>query len=300
MKSNYGWVNAPDQVEKHTEEMGPEIIFGTSPLRGSYQRLIDSGSLGVFPHLAEKVVYGRFLDSFTQNRGTCVGQGTARAIQDSTFDTIRQRGLIARFTEIAVAPIYAGSRSIIGKNRLGGSDGAVGAWAARFVREYKVVARGKYGQYDLSKRNGDEGYAVSWRQVPKEVLDAGEGQIIAYRCKTIEDMLDAAAARFCMAFCSTLTYGNKDSNGVSKMNSPANHCTEALGVAIGLDGNPLIGGQQSWGNSRPSGPNTLKYRGGTVELRPGMCFVPAYEYAKALRSGECWAFQYLDGFRPKE
>lgn len=297
-----GWISNPDEVDRLTEEEGPGFLFGNTSFKGAFDRAVKAGVRGVFPHLAEKALFRSFRPSFTQRRGTCVGQGTARAIQDSLYYSALQRGMVMRSVEIAVAPIYAGARVIIGNRALRNSDGAYGVWAAQFAKRYKVVPRGVYGTYNLSKQNGDEGLAVSWGsasgRIPDVILQAGEGEVEVYRCMTGDDILDALASGFCLSYCGNRTYSGKNASGISRLSIPAMHCTEALGFALTDSGNVLAGGQQSWGDSVPAGPSVLRYADGEVELRPGMCFVPVEDYIAQLRGGEFWAFQVTGGFRP--
>lgn len=299
-----GWIEDPVEVDAQTVLMGGDrILFGNSEFSGAHKRMIASGVTGVFPHLAERKLFGKFKPSFTQRRGTCVGQGTARALQDSYYNSLLTRGLIGRKVDIAVAPIYGGGRVEIGKGTISG-DGLVGGWAARYVFQRKVVARQKVGRYDLSQQNGDESYAVSWGArgvgVPKEVQDAGEVTAICFRCTTLEDIADAAFLGFGLSNCGRRTYGPKDRNGVSRLSSPSNHCTEAVGAALTPNNEILIGGQQSWGDDAIPGPNVLTYKGGKVDLRGGMCFVPIEDYYSNMKNnGEIWAFQFIEAFPAK-
>lgn len=298
-----GWVESPKDVDAITVAMGGNsVMFDASPFHGYAAEQIRKGSTGVFPHLAERELFGSFLPSFMQYRGTCVGQATARAIQDSYFYSVRTRGLVGRLTQVAVAPLYGFGRIDIGKGRIKG-DGCVGAWAIYGAVKIGPVARKKIGQYDLSKQNGDETYAVAWGNngVPQEVKQAVEGELVAYRCKSADDIADAAWAGFGLQFCGRYTYSSKDANGIARLNKPSNHCTEALGACLSVGGNILIGGQQSWGDKTPAGPNVLTYKGGKVDMRPGQSFVPVEDYYNVARqSGEIWAIQVKLGFRPKD
>jgi len=305
MSQPTGWIQEPATVDAVTVEMGGNnALFSSTPLKGYANRQIAKGQTGVFPHLAEKKLFGRLLAAFHQRRGTCVGQGTTRAIQDSLFYQIANRGMVSDVVELVVAYIYAGSRVQIGGGRISG-DGSIGAWAAKFASLYGILARREYDRYDLSKPRED--LAVNWgapgRGVPSELLEIGKQiDVRAYRCTTQDDIVDAAWAGFGLAFCGNRTYGSKNKHGISRLSQSANHCTEAVGACIGTSGGILIGGQQSWGQNSPSGTNTLTYKGGQVELRAGMCFVPVEDYWNQVRnSGEMWAFQVdaHTAFRPQ-
>lgn len=302
MARGTGWIRDDDAVEAVTESLGfaSSAAVNGEPLRGYASRQISAGNTGVFPHLAVLQFRDKFLQAYSQRRGVCVGCGTARAIEDSHCFSIAARGSFGRFAEVDVATIYAGSRTQrdLGNGRLDG-DGSVGAWAAKWVHDHGAVESGKVAGYDLTDLN--EKLAVEWGAsgVPKAVLKAAQGiEINCFRCASARDIADCAFAGFGMAFCWDYTFSAKNSDGVSKLNVPASHCTELLGGAVTKGGNVLIGGQQSWGQNAPAGPKVLKYAGGQVALRNGMCFVPLGDFDKALRNGaECWAFHVVTGWR---
>src|SRR5690606_31393411 len=267
-----GWVRDDAAVDAATiaisADSGESCVVGHRPaLRGFAQSRINRGETGVFTWLAERKLFGAFKKAFYQRRGTCVGQGTARAVQDSWYHALSELGEVGRKAEVSVEAIYGGARVQIGGGRLSG-DGAVGAWAAQYVHKYGAPARGIYGSYDLTKPRED--LAVKWgargNGVPSEVLEAGKRiKIRCFRCMTADDIFDAAWAGCGLAFCGGYTYGPKDRNGMSRMNAPANHCTEMLGAFITTSGDRGVGGQQSWGPGRPSGPSVLRYKGGSVD-----------------------------------
>lgn len=305
---NYGWLRDDQAVEDVCTSLGGGVYgagvsVGDDPLQGYARRQIGRGNHGVFPHLSGLSYSTKFDYAYLQQRGVCVGCGTARAIEDSWIHSIAQKGRYGRPVRVDVATIYAGSRtqSDLGNGRLGNSDGSVGAWAAKWVHDWGALEQKQVGSFDL--RGLNESLAVRWGRrgegVPRRVLDAiGDITITCFFCRSAEALLDAAYAGFGIAFCHNFTFGTKNADGVSRLSQRASHCTELLGAAVSAGGEPLIGGQQSWGNNRPGGPRQLRYRDGVVRLRPGMCFVPLGDFDKALRNGaEAWAFQVVEGWR---
>lgn len=105
----------------------------------------------VFFWEAEQKVTGRVLPSWNQGRvGSCVSFGYGRGCQDLMFLEIANGEMeMWPGKEVATEPIYGGSRVEVGGGRIRG-DGSVGAWAAKWVKDWGVVLRDKYGSYDLA------------------------------------------------------------------------------------------------------------------------------------------------------
>lgn len=303
-----GWIRNDSAVEDVIRSLGSGV-YGQNvqvdgePLAGYASRQIGRGNHGVFTHLSGLSFGPKFRPAYRQTRGVCVGCATARAIEDSWLHAISQKAVYGRPVRVDVASIYAGARTEpnLGNGRLGQEDGCVVAWAAKWVHDWGAVEQDQIGPFDLTGLN--EKLAVFWGRpgsgVPKEVKQRASGiRIRCFYCRSGQNMLDAAYAGFALAFGWKYTFGDKNASGISRLNRPASHATELLGACVTPKGDPLIGGQQSWGQTLPKGPTILKYRDGEVQMRPGMCFVPMEDFDKALRSGaECWAFQVEKGWR---
>lgn len=97
-------------------------------------------------------------ESFLANGFTvhnCVSHGWGRVCQDLLLVQIANGEEEWPGAEVAREPIYGGSRVEVGGGQLGGSDGSVGAWAAKWVQGWGLVVYKKYGSIDLS-----DGYDV--------------------------------------------------------------------------------------------------------------------------------------------
>jgi hypothetical protein len=254
---------------------------------------------------AELKLFGEYQPPEYQQRGTCVSRGTFRAIQESWYNQLVLKHEIGEPVQLCFEPIYAGARIQIGKGRLGTSDGAVGAWAARFVNEYGVLERGVYDVIDLSKPRED--WAVSWGNPGKgcpEILlkHSAAHKVTVHLCQTVDDIADALAARFGVAVCQDRLYGPRDETGMSRGVSSGAHCTYYDGV-FHQNGHLCFTQQQSWGPNNPKGPNKLTYDGGERELRAGEFGCYAYDLAPFLKSGgEAWAFDISgdQGWKPTD
>lgn len=301
-----GWHCEPASVEQVTDELiaaGSNPVWGSSKpdLKGFGQRCIDQGENHVQLWNYEKVVWGKFLSALLQRRGTCVGCGTARALQYSWYAALVYSGEIGREkVEVALEPIYGGARVEIGGGRLSG-DGAVGAHAAKYVHDYGVVPRGVYGQYDLSKMN--ESLAVSWgtrgRGVPSEIKQAGKlFRVRAHRLMRASDVLDAIYAKKAVAYCSALLWSNtRDRDGISEVVGSTAHCECMAGAWVTKRGQIVIGTIRSWGENYQRGPTEIEVKGGETITLPNHAYGARIEDVdKGLRSyGEAWAFEFEEG-----
>ena len=297
---NTGWYEDPAAVEASTILMGGDkVLWRSSPFRGYAQRTKSRGNTGSFLWEAQDRYYPDRVP-FYQARGTCVGQAGACAGEDSLWNGILYKGLVSRHVEISVAASYAVGRVKIGKNRIRG-DGLVGAWLAEGISKFGMAERKKYGRYNLSRHNKDEHYATEWGSDPKGcpsivLKEMSEVQLSCHRLMEGEDVLDALYAKCGVIFCGRHTVSDKDKFGYSRLNQPANHCTALRGACVDVKGNDRVGVQQSWGENRPSGTDTLTYKDGEVKMRDAIGFVPIEDIDRELRgTGEAWAFEFKDG-----
>lgn len=268
-------------------------------LEGHWSRLQDRGVTGVFLWNDEHERLG-VVGADHQKRGTCVGRGTYRAIQQSYSYAITSGTEYGVPVKIAYEPIYIGSREVVGKGRLRG-DGSIGAWAARWVSEYGVVARARYAGVDLSEDN--ESYSVNTKRVGADIIAEGKlHTVAAHRCRTADDICDAIAGGYGVARCHSTLYGNRDQNGESQPSREGAHCQAIVGVYTRPDGSTGLVEQQSWGASTPGGPSTLATRGGPVELPAGCYGIKTSDLTYATKKSqwwEAWAFCVRpgEGFR---
>lgn len=277
-------------------------------LQGHWQRLVMRGIFGVFAHVAEMTLFGKFRPAAFQQRGTCVSRATYRGVQDTLWSGIADGLIVSEPKEIAFEPIYAGARVQVGKGVLGyarnnpNNDGAHGVYAARWVHDYGLITREKHGEIDLTKEQ--EGWAVEWgepnRGVPQSLIEVARGYTVrAFNSESLSQSADALAAKYFGAQCSTWQFGSRNANGMSRYAGPTAHCEELSGVFMlpTWDGRAEtvyqytgIVRQQSWGD-QPGGPQSLLIYGGHREpLRQGEYGITGTDFAKALRTGEAWHF----------
>ena len=245
---------------------------------------------------AEQALFGKTLPSWMQNRGTCVSQGSGRAIQDAIYSSIAVGGLVGDLVSICFETIYGGSRIQIGRGQLGGGDGSCGAWAAQFMHDFGILKRGVYGSINLESPRED--LAVQWGQprygVPQSLLAESASRKLpaCLRCMTVEDVRDALAARYGVARCADMaTDGVRDKDGIRRPRVSGGHCQELCGVYVDKDGDLMFVEQQSWGNAGPKGGGTFKLQDGReIAPREGSCAIYPDDVEYYLRNGEVWAF----------
>jgi hypothetical protein len=307
-----GWTYQPQAIEAVRSEFAAEglpVSFadGRPDLKDYHKQFVKSSICE-----SELKLFGKFLDSWTQARGTCVSQGTGRACQFANFAAIVKGVVAGDPLQIAAEPIYGGSRVNIGGGQLGGGDGSIGAWAARYVHKYGVHCKGVYGRFDLS--NANEMVGVNWgmpRQgVPAEVLNDPKVRkgIRAYECETIEQVWDALCAdSACALCCNTLFSGRRDSNGCLRPSGSGGHCTGLVDYVVAKNGEPITIYQQSWGNGAISGSDEIECKDGSIyKLGPGRCGIYLSDMKRCIRDGgsELWCFSasspWVDGVKPGE
>jgi hypothetical protein len=106
--------------------------------------------------LYEKVT-GQRWNSLNQNpRGFCVGFGNAKMATLALAMMAHAREIDWPGADVAIEPIYGGSRFEIGKLKHGstlhrGDDGSVGSWAAEWLLNYGVLLKKQYDRVDLTR-----------------------------------------------------------------------------------------------------------------------------------------------------
>src|SRR5690606_3642825 len=83
---------------------------------------------------------GEHLPNYRQEIGDCVSLGAKNAINYLQAVQIARDWQHAEFKPVYPPYIYGTSRVQVGGGRLGNGDGSIGAWAAKAVQEYGVLA----------------------------------------------------------------------------------------------------------------------------------------------------------------
>src|SRR4029453_8978371 len=138
-----GWVDDPRSVRECLAEMDCGTFRETAAFAAR-----GDGPEGVFLWESAGTVTGEILPARNQGAvGSCVAFATASAIEFLSCFQIED-GEVAAYHDLAQEIIYGGSRVEVGGGRIRGG-GSIGAWAAKWVKDYGVVPRGVHGAHDL-------------------------------------------------------------------------------------------------------------------------------------------------------
>ena len=247
-----------------------------------------------------------------QTIGDCVAHGLELACTVLTAKNLLKLGRGKDFIEAAAEPIYGGARVEENSGRLGGyQDGAYGAAAARFVRNYGVLYRRDYSQqtgnpeHDLRVYNGKK--AKDWGnfgcggQNDKGKLDkiAHDFPILSTtQVGGFEDVAAAIAGSKCPVTIAS-DYGTdmqRDKNGFCRWNDSWPHQMVLLAVRFGSRPGCLCA--QSWGMNVSSGPHFPETMPGNI--RGFTWWIPAEDVDRITRTGDCHAIGDVDGWKIDE
>lgn len=164
-----GWVKDDEAVN---EVLNDWVSKGMEPMfRDAAPKLMTGvDDTPVLFWLAEEKVLSQQLATWNQNPvGSCVGFGSTRAAQDLALWEIAA-GEAESWPGSQFAPevTYGGSRVEIGGGRIRG-DGSIGAWAAKWLMDYGIVVRGKYGSLDITSYNADTCRKLGRDGIPSDV-----------------------------------------------------------------------------------------------------------------------------------
>jgi hypothetical protein len=193
--------------------------------------------------------------------GSCVGCGWAATIAYAMSAQIAI-GKARNQDAPTISPevIYALSRVEVGKGRLRGADGSVGAWAAEAASKFGVLAQAQYGAIDLStysvsrcKQWGDTGVPDELKMIAKNQLAKNVTKI-----SSGEEARKALAQGFAIAVCSNQGFGSygqggavRDRDGFLAARGTWNHCMSIIGYRADRPGFLIL---NSWGEAWVTGP----------------------------------------------
>lgn len=285
---NFGWLDNPDAVKVVTESLPYPVI--SDVIKG----VTEAPPATVYYWKCVERLFGKPMNEWDQNPvGSCVGFGTNKAAVVRQAVEIVVNGDNEEFVEYAPEITYGGSRVEIGKGGIGG-DGSVGAWAAEFINKYGFVARGKYGEYDLTSYDPDMCRWYGRNGVP----DIIEQICKQHPAKTVSQVKSWSDAKIVLAkggtiaICSNRGFQMKrDSYGRCAPSGSWAHCMALIGYHT--ETNLELGFiDNSWGPTAHTGP-----LGAGTPPTSGFYADANVIDRDMLSSGDCWAIYDIEGIK---
>ena len=148
---------------------------------------------------------GSWRESNHQVRGTCVGQGSSRAIEDVHISRLVDKALVGKYTQIAFEVMYGNERNEHwpkthpwGCNCRNCPDGLQGTDAAEFYATRGVTSRANYTAIGIDLSKPREDLAIQWNNtgVPAVLIAAAAfHKIECHRSMTWDEYSDPIAAK---------------------------------------------------------------------------------------------------------
>ena len=280
-----GWSYNPEAIAAATARMesaGFQVSFEKDrpSMRGWWEKRKSKGITAILAQDDELKVTGKNREPNNQVRGTCVAQGSSRAIEDVQYSRLSDKAIEGKPTLIAYEPMYGFERKLhFGATHPWGCrcgrcpDGLTGHDAAAFYSTKGVVRRDNYASLGIDLTNPREDLAIAWNNsgVPSElVAAAGFHKIQCHSSENWSDFADAMAAKCWGHVCLPQIFKATriDRFGCCEPDDSGGHCTECCGVVVLPTGETAFIIQQSWGDAvkYPGSVQTVKER---VKLRPG-------------------------------
>ena len=205
--------------------------------------------------------------------GSCVGFATASAIEHLSCVQIEE-GEAAEYRDLAPEVIYGGSRVEVGGGRIRG-DGSIGAWAAKWVRDYGVVPRGIHGKHDLRLYDENRCRDYGRRGVPDDLEPLAKEHPVrgVANVRSWEECRAAIQSGYPVLVCSSQGFTmDRDEEGFCNPRGRWYHAMAVIGVrggdAAGRVPAELVG---AGGASRPAIPRRcagVRLLGGCRGARP--------------------------------
>lgn len=283
-----GWIADPEAVNEIADGL-PFKVFSDTPAGQSDDPLPKA----VYLWHAYKKIHGTNPPSKNQGAvGSCVSFGTNNAVTRTMAVQIAFQGAAEEFKDIAEEVTYAGSRVEVGGGKIRG-DGSVGAWAAKFVRDWGVVPREKVGAYDLTTYDVARCRAWGNKGVPEDLEALAKEHPVKEitLVKTWAEAKRSLANGYGIAICSNVGFdGNRDANGVKKPRGNWAHCMCLDGYHVTEDGREFGHIENSWGPRPGEGPV------GWGDPPTSGFWAESAVIERMLRAGDSWAFSLLKGF----
>lgn len=280
--SQFGWVYNPRAVAEVMAGL-PRPVFRTAATN-----LAGSGEgKTVLLYKATRQVVGGDIPYPAQQIGCCVSRGFAGCVDLLACVEIAVDKQPETFKETSHEAIYGLAREIGNFLRPVGSDGAVGAWAAKAVHEHGTISRETVGSYS-DRRAGEWGH----KGVPADVKAKIKNKVRTVSLvQTFEEARDAIANGYPVAVCSSFGFSmTRDAQGFCRREGQWMHCMHF--IACRSD-RPALLCRNSWGMDSPRGPTSL-------DQPPDTFWVDAQVADGMLKQGDSWSLCDFDGYQGRK
>lgn len=279
-----GWVCDPLAVEKVMKADGiKSLAEAIGPQIGDRAVRTD---LTVYL----KKVYGDTWYLHQGSCGSCVAFGAALACDILTSIQIIDNGMEKPAGRSDPMTIYWGSRVEIGGSKLWG-QGSVGAWAAKYLKDYGVIPQAHYPEMDLSKYDASVCCGGRARSGVPDSLEtiARQHPVKAYaQVNTFEELATAIENGYPVTVASNQGFSKqRDDDGFARPQGSWAHQMCIVGVRHDKPG-ALVA--NSWG---------AYYTGGPADMSPATKWVAAATIEHMFRSGDSFALSDLTGWERK-
>lgn len=245
----FGWIDDPAAVRDVVDELKHPTFAGAA---AELVRDVDETKDALLFEFVKKVNDGKHPKAHNQNPvGCCVSEGWSSAVEYIQCVDIVLRGAALEYKPISHSFIYGTARVDIGKGRLGSSDGAVGAWAAKAVSTIGVVTCEEAGEDNYGPH-----FAREWgsRGVPaklKELASKHKVKTVS-QVRSAKEALAALQNGYPVPVCFRTGFAmTRDAAGFCRAQGQWGHC-QLCGAYRGDKKAFLL--IQSWGDGTPKGP----------------------------------------------
>lgn len=235
-------------------------------------------------------LFGSHIPTLNQLIGDCVSQGAANIVQYLEVTEIMRLKQPERYRPIFQPYIYGVSRVQIGKKQLGNSDGSLGIWAAKGVKEYGVIAADESGvpKYtaEVAKSWGKSGPPANFIQEGKKHLIQTVAKVNSY-----EMVRDAIANGYGVTVACNRGFKMQGVANRGKLWGVPSGVWMHQTALIGLDDDRARPGcylMNSWGPNAHGKP--------VDEAPPGGFWIDAEVVDYMVRQDDSWAFSQFNGF----
>lgn len=285
-----------------------DFAAANGSVRGVAPHLLRTAHKDVFLWLALLMVMPHWRRG-SQKIGDCVSWGAELAVT-CLMAIQAAKGTARWIAEAATEPIYGGCRvEALGKREDRGGDGAFGAAAAKWLRDWGVILRvdmredTNNPEHDLRVYSGAK--AKAWGRYgcggkdDNDMLD-GAARLAPVQHVVLCDDVESAAAGvsngYPLTIASSAGFGQmvRDKHGIVRRSGSWMHQMVVLGVRW-RGGEPQFRVFQSWGKSC-SGPDP-----GIRDQAISDCswWITAEDMEFILRTGDCWLMGDVKGLPPQ-